>query len=133
MSDEELIKTFYAEPVFRNCQITIVSENNLYVSSVVDENGRVLAKCHGDSLESAITRVFKLLGFHDTIKRHLELERKMVEKLPSLIGKMEMLDAYARLHAKIPDEDKDKLAPSFFWDLNKVIRGISYLQKRYNL
>jgi hypothetical protein len=92
-----------------------------------------MAKCHGDSVESSIVRVFRLLGFHETIERYLALERKMVEKLPSLIGKMELLDIYASLHAQIPDEDKPKLTPSFFWDINKVIRGCDYLRKRYNL
>jgi hypothetical protein len=133
MNADQLLETFYAEPMFRNCQVIVAKENDLFVASVVEESGRVMAKCHGDSVESSIVRVFRLLGFHETIERYLALERKMVEKLPSLIGKMELLDIYASLHAQIPDEDKPKLTPSFFWDINKVIRGCDYLRKRYNL
>jgi hypothetical protein len=133
MTAEELMKTFHAEPMFRNCKVIVIKDNGLFVSSVVDESDRVLAKCHGDSVESAIVRVFRLLGFHETVSKYIALERKMVEKLPSLIGKMELLDMYASLLSKIPEEDRQRLSPSFFWDINKVIRGIDYLKKRYEL
>lgn len=119
--------------MFRNSQILVAKEDGLFTASVVDESGRTVAKCHGDSVKSAIVRVFRLLGFHETVEKYLALERKMVEKLPSLIGKMELLDIYTSLHQQIPDEDKPKLAPSFFWDINKVIKGCDYLRKRYNL
>lgn len=133
MNADQLLESFYAEPMFRNSQVLVTKENSLFTASVVEESGRVVAKCHGDSVESAIVRVFRLLGFHETMDKYLALERKMVEKLPSLIGKMELLDIYTSLHQQIPDEDKPKLAPSFFWDINKVIRGCDYLRKRYNL
>ena len=60
------------------------------------------------------------------------MEERAVQKMPFLVGKMELLDQYATLLSQVPDnEEKKNISPSFFWDISKVQRGIDYLKKKY--
>jgi hypothetical protein len=128
---DELIRAFYQEPLFKDCQIIIIKET-VYQSKLIDPSGRVLIQCHGDTLDSSIQRMFRVLGFHESLNRYKMMEERAVQKMPFLVGKMELLDKYATLLSQVPDnEEKKNISPSFFWDIAKVQRGIDYLKKKY--
>lgn len=131
---DKLIKEFYQEPLFTGCEIQIHKVSpDIYKCSLMSANGqRVMCSSHAHTLNDSISRMFRLLGYHETYKNYKDLESKAVEKMPFLVGKTELMEQYTNLLEKVPDDaEKVRLRASFFWSINKVIKGIDYLEKKY--